>query len=178
MPYGRGSYWSSGRAFQRASCAVTCMFPFIFNNLHCRSPRMNAWFLVFCPGQCLTVSPTKTWGGRHRQAPSPAARPPYSCFVRKIEVLGISTVVAGGRCGKLRWLDSVLAPTHHLRYVREERATRCYDFDPQYAKRLDQSVEQRVAPCFQTNTQMSSGVATRLYYKAFAETRSCPRNQQ
>ena len=112
------------------------------------------------------------------RAPSPAARPPYSCFVRKIEVLGISTVVAGGRCGKLRWLDSVLAPTHHLRYVREERATRCYDFDPQYAKRLDQSVEQRVAPCFQTNTQMSSGVATRLYYKAFAETRSCPRNQQ
>jgi hypothetical protein len=41
-------------------------------------------------------------------------------------------------------------------------------------KRLDQSVEQRVVPCSQTNTQMSSGIPTRLYYKAFAGTRSCP----
>ena len=54
-------------------------------------------------------------------------------------------------------IDLLLLPRIILRYVREERATRCYDYDAQYAKRLDESVEQQVAPCFQTNTQMPSG---------------------
>jgi hypothetical protein len=42
-------------------------------------------------------------------------------------------------CGKLRVelgrrnRFDALASTHHLRYVREERATRCYDYFLRYA---------------------------------------------
>ena len=55
----------------------------------------------------------------------------------------------GNESGVAIVVCDALASTHHLRYVREERATRGYDYSLRYVKRLEQSVEQRVAPCFQ-----------------------------
>src|SRR5260370_4479430 len=67
----------------------------------------------------------KWWGG-----------PPYSCFRREFRLRRFPqpsrrpTVENSLRTDYS--LSLLLLPTHRLRYVREERATRCYDFDPPY----------------------------------------------
>ena len=104
--------------------------------------------------------------------------PPYSSLRRENRDEGFSTVAAARNCGKLglrRDHFDALASAHHLRYVREERATpllRLMSSRTQNVwSRVSSSglrlVSKRILRCRLVST-------TRLYYKAFAETRPCP----
>jgi hypothetical protein len=87
-------------------------------------------------------------------------------------------------CGKLR-LElgrrnrfGALASTHHWRYVREERATPLLRLFPPV--HVTSRAECRAAGCALFPNEYSDVVwfPTRLYYKAFAETRPCLCNRR